>query len=497
MKKVILLVLALLLVVVPSFAQEEMHDYDSVDAATLNGVTVTFWHQHTRFRETQLEAMVAVFNNPDVAVADFIAEQGIAPSEEELATLTTLIEALREVAREYNPYGIIVDASNQGGYGEIFDKMTAGIVAGGADLPSLVVAYQNQAATYQLDNALIDINPLVESEIWGMSEEDYADFFPGFVNSDIFSTYGGARLGFPPNRSMEMLYYNIDWLAELRAAGAISFDGPPVTPEQFTEAACAAVENPFSNAATDAAPMGYQLSIDASRFASWAFAFGGDMFDYENNQYDLANDGAVAAMEYIQGLFADGCAIVVTENFGDQTSFGAGGTLFTVGSSSGLPFYQGAVSGAYESTDTPEGFQWSVTALPHTTEEPVMNVYGASVSIPHTTTEQELGAWIFTKFYTDARVQAYWAVASNYFPVRASSAAELEDYFAGFPAYKAAFDLLQYGYAEPPVAGYDFVRNMIGEAMGAIVSDVDADVVEILEETNESANQNLADLTGE
>src|SRR5690606_5340819 len=93
-------------------------------------------------------------------------------------------------------------------------------------------------------------------------------------------------------------------------------------------------------------------------------------------------------------------------------------------------------------------FAWSVAPLPHTTEEPVMNVYGASVAIPRTTPEKELAAWLFTKYYTSTDVQAAWAEASNYFPVRASVADGLADYFEVEPAFGAAFALLQYGYYE-------------------------------------------------
>ena len=202
-----------------------------------------------------------------------------------------------------------------------------------------------------------------------------ADFFPGFINSDVFPSFGGARLGFPPNRSMEVLYYNADWLAEL------GFDGPPATADEFKEMACAAAATPFSGASGDAPSMGYQLSVDASRFASWTFAFGGDVFDYDANQYSYNNESAAAAMAFIQDLFASGCAIVVPEQYGDQTDFGNGNLLFTVGSSSGLPFYASAV-------DEGAGFEWSVAPIPGTVDEPVMNIYGASVSIPKTTPEE-------------------------------------------------------------------------------------------------------------
>jgi len=409
-------------------------DWENVDPT---GQTITFWHQHTQEREEALNQIVSDFN-------------------------------------ANNEYGITIEAAYQGGYGDIFNKMLP--LLNTMDVPDLVVAYQNQAATYQLADSLLDMTSLVESEEWGLSDEDAGDFFEGFYAADIFPSFGGARLGFPPNRSMEVMYYNADWLAEL------GFDGPPTTPEEFKEAACAAAATPFSNAAGEAPNTGYQLSIDASRFASWTFAFGGDVYDYDTNQYTYDSDGAVASMNLIQELFTEGCATIVAERYGDQTDFGNGATLFTVGSSSGLPFYGGVV-------DDGAGFEWSVAPLPHTTADPVMNVYGASVSIPKSTPERELATWIFVKYYTSPEVQADWARASNYFPVRESVADGLEDYFGENPAYQTAFDLLQYGVAEPPVPGYDFVRDEVGEVMAAIADG--ANVEESLAELNMTANEIL------
>lgn len=427
--------LALLLICAFGFGSAQETNYEGVDPS---GQAVTFWHNHTDEREDLLQEIVREFN-------------------------------------ETNEYGITVNASNQGGYGDIFQKMLP--LLNTQDAPDLVVAYQNQAATYQLADALIDMTPLVESETWGLSAEEQADFFPGFFQQDIFPNFGDVRLGFPPNRSMEMLYHNTDWLSEL------GFDGPPESPEEFREMACAASETPFSGA-TGEGGMGYMLSIDASNFASWTFAFGGDIFDYEANQYTYDSPAAVEAMTFIQGLINDGCAATFTEDFGDQTAFGAGTSLFTVGSSSGLPFYESAVGeGA--------GFEWSVAAIPHTTPEPVQNIYGASVSVPRHTPEREVATWLFVKHFSSPEVQAQWAGASGYFPVRQSVADELGDYFEANPAYETAFDLLSYGVAEPPVPGYDFVRDMIEETTAAISTG--ADVQEALSEANEEANQILAE----
>jgi multiple sugar transport system substrate-binding protein/sn-glycerol 3-phosphate transport system substrate-binding protein len=276
---------------------------------------------------------------------------------------------------------------------------------------------------------------------------------------------------------MEVMYYNAEWLSEM------GYDGPPTTPEQFKEMACKAVEQPFSKS-TGEGSIGYELSIDASRFASWTFAFGGDVFDYENNQYSYNNDAAKAAMQFIQDLFTNGCATVVAERYGDQTDFGNGVALFTVGSSSGLPFYKGAV-------DEGANFEWNVAPLPHVTSDPVMNIYGASVSIPKSTPEKELAAWLFVKYYTSPEVQATWAKVSNYFPVRQSVAEGLGDYFEQNPAYKTAFELLPYGKTEPPVPGYDFVRDLVREAMAAIADG--ADVQSTLDQLTSDANDILAE----
>ena len=410
-------------------------DWESVDPS---GQTVVFWHQHTRDRETALMEIVADFN-------------------------------------ANNEYGITVEAEYQGGYGDIFNKMLA--VMNTEEAPSLVVAYQNQAATYQLGESLVDMTSLVDSATWGLTEEEKSDFFPGFYYADIFPSFGNARLGFPPNRSMEMVYYNADWLAEL------GYDAPPTTPAEFKEMACAAVATPFSGSVGDTS-MGYQLSVDASRFASWTFAFGGDVYDYDADQYTYNSAAAVESMTYLQDLFAEGCATIVAEAYGDQTDFGNGTLLFTVGSSSGLPFYQSAV-------EEGANVSWSVAPLPHTSDEPVMNVYGASVSMPKTTPEEELATWLFVKYYTSPEVQALWAEASNYFPVRKSVANNMSDYFAANPTYQTAFDLLQYAKTEPPVPGYDFVRDMIEAEMAAIVDG--ADVQATLDDATAEANEILAD----
>ena len=158
------------------------------------------------------------------------------------------------------------NSQSQGGYNEIRDKVNASIGAGEAPA-ALIVGYQNDQAFYQLNEGLADLNTFVDDPHWGLTDEEKADFFAGFFNQSVHPVFDNQRLGFPPNRSMEVMYYNQTWLEEL------GFDGPPTTPDEFKEMACAAA------AANGDGTGGYILRDDASGTAAWTFAFGGDVLD--------------------------------------------------------------------------------------------------------------------------------------------------------------------------------------------------------------------------
>ena len=72
--------------------------------------------------------------------------------------------------------------------------------------------------------------------------------------------------------------------------------------------------------------------FNASGIASFTFAFGGDIFDYENVAYTYDDPATVEAMSMVQGLFDDGCAPVSSRSaYGDQVSFANGKLLFFIG----------------------------------------------------------------------------------------------------------------------------------------------------------------------
>jgi len=192
--------------------------------------------------------------------------------------LTTMVEDFNAT----NECGITIDAQNQGGYNDIRDKMNAGIQTG--ELPGLVVGYQNDQAFYALGGGLADIDAYIADETWGLSPADREDFYASFLEQGVQPAFGGQRLGFPPNRSMEVLFYNQTWLEEL------GFDGLPTTPDEFEAMACAAAE------ANGDGTGGYILRDDASAMAAWTMAFGGSILTEDGTGYAYDGEATKQAM---------------------------------------------------------------------------------------------------------------------------------------------------------------------------------------------------------
>ena len=401
------------------------------------GQAVVWWHQHSQMREEWLLEKAEEFN-------------------------TT------------NECGITVVPEYQGSYNDIRDKMNAGIATG--ELPGLTVGYQNDQAFYALAGGLADMNLYIDDPKWGLTAEERADFYEAFLQQGVHPAFGGQRLGFPPNRSIEVLFYNQTWLEEL------GFDGPPTTPEEFREMACAAA------AANADGTGGFIINTEASSLAAWTFAFGGDISNEDRTGYMYNGQATIDALTFLKGMSDDGCAYIFTEGYPDP-EFAARRASFTDGSSSGIPYYFSDME-TIGSTDV-----WGVTAIPHTTSDPVMNIYGGDIMIPATTPETQLAAWIFLQWFLSPELQAEWDKISGYFPTRASAAGLLTDYVDENPQWGQALALLPYGTYEPQLISYQSVRDAAVQAFNEILQG--ADIKTTLDALTKEANELQAELMEE
>jgi multiple sugar transport system substrate-binding protein/sn-glycerol 3-phosphate transport system substrate-binding protein len=416
---------------------------DAIDLAGKN-VEVVYWHNRTQKDQELLQTMLDEFSKS-------------------------------------NPYGIKARPEIAGAsYPDVYNKVNAAIQAG--QPPEISVAYQNQAAFYRGQKAVIDLGPFITSTKYGLTADDLKDYFPAFLASDANPQYKGERLGFPTQRSIEVMYVNLDWLKQL------GYSEPPKDWKTWEEAAGKAAD-PAKN------KYGFAVRHDASNFASQIFGRGGRILAEDGSAYVFNGPAGVETVAALQRMLKNKSAVEIptAERFGEQNRFGNGELLFVLGTSSGLPFYK-------ESVDKGGKFAWDI-ALPPYTEKPAVNLYGASVSVYKTTPEKELAAWQVIKFLGEKPQTSKWAISTGYLPVRQSAKADVVAAYKANPAwgpvadsYAKMFDWFQYAMVESPVAGYDPVRALIDkDVISRIISDPNADPKKVLDEAVAKANQILKD----
>lgn len=389
------------------------------------------------------------------------------------------LQAMLDDFNETNPWGITVIGENKENYTVLQESILVAISAGTP--PHFAQAYQNEAAAYYEAEAIVPLEPYVESEKYGLREEELADYVPAFIAGDHYPEYAGAMLSFPPARSAQIMYYNVDWLNRL------GYDAPPSTWDEFTQICKEATVDLDSDGNMDTFGFAWYPSEDA--FFAWVWGRGGEIMNEAGTEATFNNDAAVAAANYLMGLKNSGCVYRPTETYGEQSDFAAQKVLFTFGSVAGLPYYARSV-GVDEATGEPK-FNWSVTHFPYDhskVDEPVAVMYGPSLAIFETTPERQLASWLFIKWFTEPDQTSYWAQNLNYFPVRLSAidSPEMQEYIAGNPQYAAAFDLVKYARAQPSVSGMNAVRSAVYDAMVRIWEGEDPKIV--LDEAVAEAN---------
>ncbi len=371
-------------------------------------------------------------------------------------------DAMQKMIADFNATNaqkITVTGTYQGPYDQVYNKMLAAIAA--KNPPELVVAYQNQAATYAVNDALADMNVYVKDPKWGLGA-DISDFFAGFINQDVNAQFGGKRLGFPPNRSLDVLYVNMSLLK------SVGITAPPKTWDEFT-VDCRKVTN------KDTGTYGYAVdNLDASNVFAFLISRGGDFARPDGKGYTLNTPVMKTTMLYVAGLVKQGYARLIPKKYDDQNDFGNGLVAFTTGSTSGYAYYAAAVKANKNGP-----FDWAVAPIPQATatNAPAMNLYGASVSIPKSTPPRQLAAWLFIKWFSEPKQQAAWTHVTHYFPVRRAAEPLIKDLLDSDPTFAAAWSLLKTATlkTEPPYAGYDLARDAVVAAYTAVLNGGDPD----------------------
>ena len=391
--------------------------YGDLDALDPRRQTVTFWHRYTGAHEELLLDMVDQFNRT-------------------------------------NDRSITVFAESHGSCTSLNQRILSGLAAG--QMPDLATACQDQVAGFAARNALVALDPYIDSPRWGYPVEELGDFFPLALAAD-YLPQRNTHYGWASHKSTAVMVTNQEWLAEL------GYESPPTTWDEFAEMACAAAGQPFSGMKGEGAVLGYEYPISSRHFTVWVSSRDGSMLTSDGSAYAFNGPAGLDSVVYVGELVNGGCAGPTPLRDGSQTSFGAGRVLFAISAVDRLPSYEQAV-------EQGAGFQWSVEPPPHGAdrERPRMTAHGSSRVIFRSTPEKQLAAWLFIKWMSEPERQVRWAGHTGYFPTRRSAAELLAQQYAERPTYARALGFLSLNYAlEPPVAGYDVCRVAIEEMLTA------------------------------
>ena len=381
------------------------------------------------------DATKAVFKPVDATAAVFWDRQ-----------TTETAELLRTLADDYNsrrPQGLLpVKVEHVGGYSDIFRKVSASIQA--RTLPSMAVGYESMTSEYIQTNAVVPVDHFVADPVIGLTQPNMDDFFPAVLETNRYPDYGGRMYSFPFCKSVLMMYFNKQVLAQ---AG---YDRPPATWDEFLEQ-CRQVKAKTGKYA-------YAVSVDCSRIDGWIFSMGGEVIDGRTTLFDSLE--ALRVFELIETLAKEQLAYQIPPGtYDDETALGHDEIAFAFRSSSGRTSIARLMEGREN--------LWGMASIPQADPgNPHTVLFGPNICIFNTTPEQQRAAWEFVKFFTSAETSVKWALGSGYLPIRKSAAGNpaIQEFWASWPYNRAAFDCLPFAKPEPNVAGWQEVRSLVEKA---------------------------------
>lgn len=384
-------------------------------------ITVTFWHVYGSSNSALLDTYIAEF------------------------------EALYP--------NVTINASSQGGYDALRNKVILSISAGAN--PTMIVGYPEHIASYLNGNAVLPLNDYVLNPIIGL---DVDDIIPAYILENT-QYAGGLMYSVPYSKSTEVLIVNASFF---EANGlTIKTDAPYTWAELDALAAILVGDGPNQ--------CEYLINYDSpANFFITSLEQWGTGYTSSSGEILFDNSTTIAMLEYIQTRFENNTFAIpmAWDQYYGSTNFIAGDICMTVSSTAGIKY------------NIPANDAFEVVILPipqyDLTNMAVMQ-QGPNLSIMSNTTDNErLAAWLFIAYITNAENTAEWSMLTGYLPVSYSgfNTAEYQDFlttptsdeYYQSLAVQAAVLQLDYFYFEPAFGGNITSSNVRSYADMAIKS---------------------------
>ncbi len=297
------------------------------------------------------------------------------------------VDYLVEKFNNENMYGITVEATYQGGYTDLHQKLVGALTAD--EYPHMAQAYGNNIMVYVDSDAIVELNDYIFDHVWGI--DDFEDIVEGYrIENSAYPN--GMFNSLPFNKSTEVLYYNKTFFMENNL-------DVPTNWEELEAVSMAAT------AITGQPSFGYDSL--SNLFITWTQQNGG-LYTTSDGTAHFNNTKAVEAVNFfVKGTDA-GYFRTAGEDRYLSGPFNNQDVMMFIGSTSGSKFV---------GADT---FEWDAAQVPFGEVKKVIQ-QGSNMFMMKSTEEEQIATFIFMNFLLETENTAEWAMRSGYLPVRLSA----------------------------------------------------------------------------
>lgn len=412
-----------------------------------------------------------------------IPEGGYDGSEVTITFSHTMGQNLRNVLDKYIPKfnemypNIHIEHSQIGGYDELRNQIKTELTAG--NQPNIAYCYPDHVALYNVAKAVVPLNSFIDSKIkvtdalgnetiLGLTEEQIADFVPGFYKEGAVFDTAGTMYTLPMSKSTEVLYYNKTYFE----ANGLEV---PTTWEEM-EAVCKKILEIEKAKGRECVPLGYDS--EANWFITMCEQYNSPYTSSVKGKYFLFNnDQNKKFVKDFREWYDAGYFTTKELNGSKYTS-----ALFTELTGKNSYMSIGSTGGASnqcpKDTDGVYPFDVGIAPIPQVDKEnPKAISQGPSVCIFDKSNKQEvIASWLFVEFLTTNKAfQAEFSMASGYMPV-IKSVDEVPAYKNYLEkanggnnitalAVKVGREMSDYYFVSPAFNGSSAARDQVGSLM--------------------------------
>ena len=358
-------------------------------------------------------------------------------------------EAITEMVQEFNAtneWGIVVNESFKGSYQELNQAVRASLAGGGA--PDVSMAYENDVLEYVANDVIVPLDAYLDSDQFGVSEDDLADLVDGVLARQQVDAYKGLTLSWPHGNSSMGLYYNADLF---ETAG---IDGPPTSWDEFLDQARQLKDTTgLAYSAMGPAKNGVYYNMLRSK--------GITPFDAVAATTEFTSPESIESLELLAALFKDELVYTAADT---EQEFTNERTATEIGTTARTSTKIDQIG---------DKFEWSVALTPQETEEPITQLFGGNhVILASGEPDQELAAWLFMRWFADTDAQSIYAARTGYSPAVKSAldtallSANYEENPQKTDAFKNVFVNAQ---IMPPTAAGNAIDDMVTGVLEEVV----------------------------